>query len=264
MKLRGYLALGILCVGFLISDLVQRLLIAPWVKLRPSRRIPVLGRWINAMATLVLTSVGRVGGASIRLPPRVVPCEPGTLIVMNHQSVLDIPLAVSTVAGGYPRIVTRERYRRFVPLISHMVRLYQYPVVDPSAKPGQLRNTLESLGEEGRASDVPIVIFPEGTRTRDGEIGRFRKRGLLQLLSQRPWRIYLFVGDGYWRTAKLRDFLAGMGHIDGTIDFLGSVEWTGPGADAEPFIEDLRQRLVDGLARLRSGPADGRLPRPPA
>ena len=42
MKFRGYVALGFLCLGLLLSDLIQRTVVALWVKLRPSRRIPVL------------------------------------------------------------------------------------------------------------------------------------------------------------------------------------------------------------------------------
>ena len=53
--------------------------------------------------------------------------------LMNHQSLFDIPLVVQSVVRGYPRIVTRQRYSRSIPLISHMVKLYQYPVVAPSA-----------------------------------------------------------------------------------------------------------------------------------
>ena len=79
-----------------------------------------------------------VGGASLQFPPQVVPCAPGKLILMNHQSVIDILLVVKSVAYGYPRIVTRARYGRFIPLISHLVRLYQYPTVDPTANPREV------------------------------------------------------------------------------------------------------------------------------
>ena len=187
MKLRGYVALSVLCLGLLAADPVQRLVIAPWVKLRPGRRIPALGRWMHFMAWLVLTPVVRIGHATIPVPRRIVPAKPGNLILMNHQSVFDIPLVVQTVERGYPRIVTRKWYSRSIPLISHMVRLYQYPVVDAAANYTTLRETLDSLEEVGRATDVPIAVFPEGTRTREGEIGRFRLGGLSRLLAARDW-----------------------------------------------------------------------------
>jgi 1-acyl-sn-glycerol-3-phosphate acyltransferase len=252
VKIRGYVALGIVGFAFPFFDLVQRTVIAGWARLRPSRRISTLGWWINRMRAFVIWCLERVGGASIPMPPRVVPTGPGTLIVMNHQSVLDIPLVVSTVKDGYPRIVTRDRYRRFIPLISHMVRLYQYPLVDPRAKSGHVRESLNSLGEAAGTSDVPIAIFPEGTRTKDGGIGTFRMRGLKSILSKRPWSVHLFVVDGFWKTAKMKDFVQGMAHIEGRAAYLGHFEWTDPEQDPTAFIESLRARLVEGLARLRS------------
>ena len=240
--------------AFLVCDLVQRFVIAPWVKLRPSRRIPVLASWIQSMAVLVMGTVHRIGGASLPEPPRIVPTGPGELIVMNHQSVLDIPLVVKTVDGGYPRIVTRARYHRFIPLISHMVRLYQYPVVDPSANARELIESLRSLQEDAARSEVPMAIFPEGTRTRDGEIGRFKKRGLDRILAAREWTVHVFVADGFWKTARLADFLGGMAHIDGRMAYVGRREWTDPSADSGPFIDELREMMMDGLDELRRGP----------
>ena len=251
VKLRGYVALVFMSSAFLVCDLIQRFIVAPWVKLRPSRRIPVLTAWIQAMAVLVMGSVRRIGGASLPESPRVVPTGPGVLIVMNHQSVLDIPLVVQTVDAGYPRIVTRARYHRFIPLISHMVRLYQYPVVDPSANARDLVESLRSLEREAAESDVPMAIFPEGTRTRDGEIGRFRKRGLDRILASRDWTVHVFVADGFWKTARLRDFLGGMAHIDGRMAYLGQREWADPSAESGPFIEELREMMVEGLEELR-------------
>jgi 1-acyl-sn-glycerol-3-phosphate acyltransferase len=251
LRIRGYAALGLVGLAFPLLDLFQRIAVAGWARLRPSRRIATLGWWINRMRVFVVWCLERIGGATIPMPERVVASGPGTLIVMNHQSLIDIPLMVGVVRGGYPRIVTRARYSRFIPLISHMVRLYQYPVVDPRAKAHHVRKSLSSMAEAAETSEVPIGIFPEGTRTRNGEIGRFKVRGLNSLLRVRPWTVHLFVSDGYWQRAKLKHFVRGMADIRGRTVYLGSVEWTDPTADPQPFVDELRERLVEGLAELR-------------
>lgn len=256
MKVRGILALGFVLVGFLISDLTQRTLIAGWVRLRPSRRIPVLGRWIQMLASLCVKPLRTIGGVGIEDPPRVVPCEPGHLIVMNHQSIMDIPLMVRSVENGYPRIVTRARYVRRIPLISHLVRLYQYPVVDPSANPKEVLRSIRSMAKESRESDVPIGLFPEGTRTRDGEIAPFKIRGVSKILQQRSWTVHVFVVDGYWETARFKDFMADMSKIEGKIRYLGTAEWDDPKADPVAFMETIRERMVEGLAELRGLPVE--------
>jgi 1-acyl-sn-glycerol-3-phosphate acyltransferase len=254
VKLRGYLALAIVCIGLLLTDIVQRLVVTPWVLLRPSRRVPVLTGWINFMARLVTRPLVRIGGAHIPVPERVVPAEPGVLIFMNHQSLFDIPLVVQSVEGGYPRIVTRKRYGRWIPLISQMTRLYQYPLVDPSANPGTMRKTYAELREVARTSTVPIVVFPEGTRSRDGSIRPFRKKGASLLLRARPWKVYVLVADGFWKQPRFMDFLRGISDIRGAFALAGTLDWTDPKADADPFLEQVRNLMEAELARLRAAP----------
>jgi 1-acyl-sn-glycerol-3-phosphate acyltransferase len=165
---------------------------------------------------------------------------------------MDIPIVVASIQGSYPRIVTRKRYHRWIPLISHMVRLYQYPVVDPRANTTGTRKMLGSLAEAARESDVPLAIFPEGTRTKDGEIGRFKTHGLKQILSQRPWTVYVMVGDGYWQRAKFKHFLRGMANIRGQIRMLEPLEWTDPQADPDSFVKEVRERMVNCLSEMRT------------
>jgi 1-acyl-sn-glycerol-3-phosphate acyltransferase len=254
VKLRGYLALAIVCIGLLLTDIVQRLVITPWVLLRPSRRIPVLTGWINFMARLVTRPLVRIGGAHLPVPERLVPSGPGVLIFMNHQSLFDIPLVVQSVEGGYPRIVTRKRYGRWIPLISQMTRLYQYPLVDPSANPGTMRKTYAELREVARTSDVPIVVFPEGTRSRDGSIRPFRTKGASLMLRARPWKVYVLVADGFWKQPRFKDFLGGIADIRGEVRLAGTLDWTDPKADAGPFLEQVRGLMEAELERMRSAP----------
>jgi 1-acyl-sn-glycerol-3-phosphate acyltransferase len=248
--LRGYLALTLVCVGMLFADLVQRLVIAPWVWLRPASRIRILGVWIRAMAWLTTRPFEIVGGASISSPPKV-PCDPGVLILMNHQSLFDIPLVIKALECGYPRIVTRDRYRRWIPLISHMIRLYQYPIVDPSANRADAKKQLQELRSAARESRVPIAIFPEGTRTPSGEIGRFKTTGLGLILRTRPWTVYVLVSDGFWRVAKFKDFIRGLDGIRGRVELLGRFEWPDPEVDPKPFIRMLRTKMAARLAEMR-------------
>ncbi len=250
---RAWLALAFASLALAVGDIIQRLVIAPWVKLRPSRRVAVLGGWIKIMSWLTTRPVALIAGCFIPTPTRLVPSRPGILVVMNHQSLLDIPLVVQTVDGGYPRIVTRERYSRWVPLISHMVRLYQYPVVNPGAKPEGIRRSLDQIAGIARESDVPLVVFPEGSRSRNGEIGKFKRGALSAILAARPWTVYVYVADGFWRAARYWDFLHHVRGVHGKVEHVGVFEWPDPSADPEPFIDTIREKMVGRLASMRRG-----------
>jgi hypothetical protein len=67
--------------------------------------------------------------------------------------------------------------------------------------------------------------------------------------------VYVFVADGFWRVAKVKDFVKGMDHIDGRFAHVGTLEWTDTEADPGPFIAKTREMMIDGLADLRAGPA---------
>ena len=255
MKIRGTLTIGIMGIFLLGGELIQRFVIAPLVALFPSRRERILAWWIQRIADLVLGTVGLVGGA--RFGSRLqIPGEPGVLIVGNHQSLMDIPIAVASTRPLHPRFVTRARYARGKPLISHMVRLYQYPTVDPRAT---VKTDLETLGNTAAASPVPIMIYPEGTRTKDGDVGKLRRNGLRAILSARDWRVYVLSIDGYWQCAKLTNFLDSVSTIRGTSTLSGPLEFDGRGAseeEMEAFIDRIEAEMHGGLRRLRGEVAE--------
>ena len=254
MKLRGYLAITAVCAVILLCDPIQRFLIVPSGWLFPSRRDRILVAWAQWLCWVLTAPLSWIGGASLPEPLKV-PSGPGILILMNHQSLIDIPLIVRCIDNGYPRIVTRRRYGRWIPLISHVLKLYQFPLVDPAATAGQTRRMLRKLQESARTSEVPFMIFPEGHRTRDGEIGPFMTTGLRLILRARPWRVYAFVVDGYSGYPKLSDFFAGMAKLEGRIELVGEFDWPDPKGDHNAFATEIRQRMIDRLAEMRGASA---------
>ena len=99
------------------------------------------------------------------------------------------------------------------------------------------------------------MIFPEGTRTKDGEIGPFMTTGLRLILRSRPWRVYVLVVDGYSGHPKLRDFLGSIAQLEGRIELAAQLDWSDPKGDHETFIDEVRQLMVDRLALMRRTPA---------
>jgi 1-acyl-sn-glycerol-3-phosphate acyltransferase len=93
-----------------------------------------------------------------------LPASGGVLVVSNHQSYLDPIL----VAVGMPRPfhpMARESLFRFLPFALVIRSLYAFPVRRSTADLAAVREAMRRL----KAGAV-VLMFPEGTRTRDGSI----------------------------------------------------------------------------------------------
>jgi 1-acyl-sn-glycerol-3-phosphate acyltransferase len=241
-------------LSFPLADLIQRTVVAGLVRIFPSRRDRLLTKWIRGMAQFSLVRlVQGLGGAKVALPPELE-SEPRTLMLMNHQSLLDIPLAILSLRDSYPLIVTRRRYARGIPLVSHMLRLYDFPLVDPTERGSEQLAMLDRLGREARR---PVLIFPEGHRTRDGQLRAFRPSGTTTLLETGPWTVHALVVDGFWRCGELRHFSDEIGLVRSRITRLGPFPFDPATQDAREFLTTMHDRMRDALAAMREeGPDD--------
>ena len=97
-----------------------------------------------------------------------VPARGGVLLVSNHQSYLDPAL----VAAGVPRMMSfmarRTLFRN--PLFRWLIASTNaFPISREGRDTAAMREAIRRL-EAGEA----LLVFPEGTRTRDGTVGRMR------------------------------------------------------------------------------------------
>ena len=247
-KLRAYLAIAFAGLSMLIGDPIQRFLISGIVTVLPSKKDAVLGWWQRCVAHSLLFAACRIGGARLSELPRI-PARAGVLILMNHQSLLDIPVVVLSMDKLYPRIVTRALYARRKPLMTHMAKLYQYPLVDPRAPSKEHLLGLEKAAREG---NTPLVLFPEGTRSRNGEIGRWRRGALDRLLRARSWKVYMIVIDGFWQVGKLSDFVANVSSVRGNVTSVGPFDSPKLGEPLDAFVEEMKTRMHEALTTLRA------------
>ena len=151
----------------------------------------------------------RLGGARVRRVGRIPTAEP-VLIVSNHQSLTDILQITLMSTPRVPAFVTRRRYERYVPLVSACIRMLGCPIVDPKRDPA---GSVEAIRRGARELPNGIIIFPEGHRSRDGELLPFRAAGLLTVLEERKTPVYLVLNEGAWRVARFSDLLFRV-HLD--------------------------------------------------
>ncbi|MGL4523499.1 MAG: lysophospholipid acyltransferase family protein [Bacilli bacterium] len=121
-------------------------------------------------------AVEKAHGASVTVQGlENVPSEP-FLLVSNHQSDFDIPLLVSHIGQplGFVAKVEMEK----IPVMRNWMTLMGCIFMDRNDRRQSLKSIIQGIRQlkEGRN----LVIFPEGTRTRTGEMAEF-KPGALKL-----------------------------------------------------------------------------------
>ena len=249
MKLRGFLTVATIGVFLLLADVVQRLVIVPLAWVAPARKNRMLASWQRWMAAAMIGGVRLIGGGRFE-PFPTIPSDPGVLVLMNHQSLLDIPIIVRCFESGYPRIVTRKRYARWIPVVSRMIKLYEYPVVDLE---GGTKAQLEMLRSVARDPRVPLVVYPEGTRSCDGELLPFRRGAVDTLLRYRQWKVYLLTSDGTLPCGRLKDMLRGVDSVHCRLNISGPFDTPSDPHEISSWLEDMEGRMRNGLAELRVG-----------
>jgi len=115
------------------------------------------------------------------------------LFVSNHVSNVDPPAIIGRIPGRVAFLAKRELFR--IPLFGTAMRLGRFiPVhrADPAAARASVR-----LARRYMREGISYLIFAEGTRSRDGRLGEF-KRGsfLLAIESGAPVVPITIVGTG--------------------------------------------------------------------
>jgi 1-acyl-sn-glycerol-3-phosphate acyltransferase len=131
-------------------------------------------RWGRRAVALV---GGRVSVTGVERVPETGP----VLYVANHQGALDIPLLMGYLPGSPAFLAKRELFS--IPFMAYWMRQLQCVGVDRTNARAALAQ-IEAAAENVRGGRR-MVLFPEGTRSRDpdGRMGPF-KRGSLKLAVQ--------------------------------------------------------------------------------
>jgi 1-acyl-sn-glycerol-3-phosphate acyltransferase len=160
-------------IWVLTAGAVLTAVFASWVVVTSwfrKRRLPCLCEWLpRYWAGLVL----RMSGVQVRLIGlEEVDWEAPLVVVANHQSWFDV-FALTAHLPGKGRFVAKEELGR-IPIFGAAWQACGHVSVDRSDR-AQAIASLKAAGKRVRDEHITLILFPEGTRSPDGELQPFKK-----------------------------------------------------------------------------------------
>lgn len=100
------------------------------------------------------------------------------IYMSNHQSNFDIPVLLGHLKVQFRWLAKMELFK--IPIFGHAMRKAGYISIDRNKR----ESAFKSLKNAARKikSGVSVLIFPEGTRSRDGKIRPFKKGGFIMAI----------------------------------------------------------------------------------
>lgn len=124
------------------------------------------------------------------------------IVIANHQSMFDIPMVAALLLTNFPKFVAKRELTRFLPSISYNLRRGGNALIDRGDRE-QATRAIADLGRRAEERGVSVVIYPEGTRARGGELKPFKPAGTLTLLGAAPnLRVVPLAIDGSWKLLR--------------------------------------------------------------
>lgn len=140
-----------------------------------------------------------------------LPNDRPLIIVTNHQSMYDIPPLIWYMRKHHPKFVSKKELGKGIPSVSFNLKYGGSALIDRKDGKSALLE-IGKLGDYIERYNRSAVIFPEGTRSRDGHPKPFKPMGLKMLLKKAPSALIVPISiNNSWKLVRYGKFPMGLG-----------------------------------------------------
>ncbi len=157
---------------------------------------------VGAMNFILVRSLFLVGARMRFEGFEKLPHDRPLIVASNHQSFFDIQAFVHGFDDWHPKFVSKIELGKGIPSISYNLRHGGSALIDRK-NGGQAIREILRLGKYIEANNYAVCIYPEGTRSRDGQVKAFQPAGIKSLLKAAPSSLIVpFVINGHAELMK--------------------------------------------------------------
>ena len=140
-----------------------------------------------------------------------IPDNQPLIIVANHQSLHDITTIIWFLRKTHPKFISKIELGKGIPSVSYNLRRGGSVLIDRK-DPKQALPEIKKVAELINSNNYAVVIFPEGTRSKNGLPRPFASSGLKMLYKFAPDAYFLPITiNNSWKMSKYGDFPMGLG-----------------------------------------------------
>lgn len=141
-----------------------------------------------------------------------LPKDRPLIIAANHQSMYDISTIIWFMRKTHPKFISKIELGKGIPSISYNLNHGGSVLIDRKDSK-QALSAIRRLSEYIETTHRAAVIFPEGTRSRDGHPRRFAENGLKVLCKYAPSAYIVPVTiNNSWKMFRWGSFPVGFGN----------------------------------------------------
>jgi 1-acyl-sn-glycerol-3-phosphate acyltransferase len=142
---------------------------------------------------------------------KTLPTNKPIIFVSNHQSMYDIPPLIWKFRKHHLKFVSKIELGKGIPSISYNLKHGGSVLIDRK-KPEEAVELLKEFGEYISKNNYSCIIFPEGTRSKDGQMKPFKVKGLKTIMETIPSAYIVPLSiNNTWKITPKGSFPLGVG-----------------------------------------------------
>jgi len=164
-------------------------------------------KWIVDVMNAGIVATYYLVGDSVKFTNKQnLPIGRPIIFIANHQSLYDIPVLIWFLRKYHAKFISKIELAKGVPSVSYNLRHGGAANIDRK-DPRQSITEIGKLGTRMKENKWSCVIFPEGTRSKDGQVKTFQAAGVATILKKCPEALVVPIAiNNSWKMVQFGQF----------------------------------------------------------